>query len=279
MREFNTSGPCNPALHYTVMRAALIAEGQEKVRKGAYFTIFAPRQTGKTTYFRLLLAELKEEGFVPIWISFENLKRVTKERFYQALSHRLRRELALHGLKTDDTIQDAFDLGRFFEKLHSQAQPIVLVIDEFEGIPDGVLSEVMHTFRDIYHQKEIYALHSLILVGVSTIAELVMSTASPFNIAAELQVPYFTFVEVNDLINQYVTESRQPFAEKVIEAIYNNTQGQPGLVCALCLHLVTKIATDKSHPVTTDDFYITLNVFLTKPEVLHLNSSMHDYNY
>ncbi|KHD08586.1 hypothetical protein PN36_22590 [Candidatus Thiomargarita nelsonii] len=49
MREFNTSGPCNPALHYTVMREALIAEGKEKVRKGRYFTLFAPRQTGKTT--------------------------------------------------------------------------------------------------------------------------------------------------------------------------------------------------------------------------------------
>jgi hypothetical protein len=44
MREFNTSGPCNPALHYTVMREALIAEGEEKVRKGRYFTLFAPRQ-------------------------------------------------------------------------------------------------------------------------------------------------------------------------------------------------------------------------------------------
>ncbi|MCP4701736.1 MAG: hypothetical protein GY862_33490 [Gammaproteobacteria bacterium] len=54
MREFNTSGPCNPALHYTVMREALIAEGKEKVRKGRYFTLFAPRQTGKTTYFQLL---------------------------------------------------------------------------------------------------------------------------------------------------------------------------------------------------------------------------------
>jgi hypothetical protein len=27
MREFNTSGPCDPAQHYTVMREALVAEG------------------------------------------------------------------------------------------------------------------------------------------------------------------------------------------------------------------------------------------------------------
>jgi hypothetical protein len=63
------------------------------------------------------------------------------------------------------------------------------VIDEFEGIPDAVLSEVMHTFRKIYHKREYHCLHSLILVGVSTIAELVISSASPFNITEELQIP------------------------------------------------------------------------------------------
>jgi len=31
MREFNTTGPCDPALHYTVMREALMLEGQKKV--------------------------------------------------------------------------------------------------------------------------------------------------------------------------------------------------------------------------------------------------------
>ncbi len=65
MREFNTSGPCNPALHYTVMREALIAKGKEKVNKGRYITLFAPRQSGKTTYFQLLPDELKDD-YVPI---------------------------------------------------------------------------------------------------------------------------------------------------------------------------------------------------------------------
>jgi len=65
MREFNTSGPCNPALHYTVMREALIAKGKEKVRKGRYFTLFAPRQTGKTTYFQLLLSQLLRRKVLP----------------------------------------------------------------------------------------------------------------------------------------------------------------------------------------------------------------------
>ncbi len=264
MREFNTSGPCYPTEHYTVMRQALMAEGKEKVRKGRYFTIFAPRQSGKTTYFQLLLAELQGEGFIPIWLSFENLKTATREQFYASFAHDIQRELAKLNIKTTEVMQNAIGLKNFFEALQQQTNAIVLVIDEFEGIPDVVLSEVMHTFRQIYHQKKTYALHSLILVGVSTLSELVLTSASPFNIAEEFPLPYFTFEEVQDLITQYVTETGQPFEPAVIKAIYENTHGQPGLVCALCQHLVTKVVPDRSQAITMEAIYPTLQFFLTQ---------------
>lgn len=139
-----------------------------------------------------------------------------------------------------------------------------LVIDEFEGVPDSVLSELMHTFRRIYHRKEYSRLHTVILVGVSTVAELVVSAASPFNVVDELEIPYFTREEVRELIQQYVTESGQVFDKEVINAIYDNTHGQPGLVCGLCLHLVERVVTDRSQPVEMQHFYKTLQHFLTE---------------
>jgi len=256
MREFNTSGPCDPSQHYTVMRDVLIAKGFDKVRKGQYFTLFAPRQSGKTTYFQLLLEAVKEEGFTPIWISFEKLKTVTKKVFYRDLNNQLHQRLPQHQIKK--TITNQVDLVEFFE--HCKNQSLVLVIDEFEGLPDSVLSEVMHAFRQMYHQKQYHALHALILVGVSTLAELVISSASPFNVADELKVAYFTEEEVTQLINQYVVESGQLFEPKVIKAIYDNTKGQPGLVCALAAHLVETVPANKT--VTRDDFFRTLNYFL-----------------
>ncbi|MCP4695996.1 MAG: AAA family ATPase, partial [Gammaproteobacteria bacterium] len=168
MREFNTTGPCDPALHYTVMREALIAEGLEKVRKGRYFTLFAPRQTGKTTCFQLLLEAAREENFTPVWISFEHLKTVAKEVFYRDLNQQLHQELAEHGIELKQIVTNPADLVAFFKQLESTA--LVLVIDEFEGMPDSALSEIMHAFRQMYHRKKYHALHSLLLVGVSTIA-------------------------------------------------------------------------------------------------------------
>lgn len=66
MRYFSTSGPCNPDEHYTVMRETLVAKGQTLVERGCYFTIFAPRQAGKTTYFQLLFRQLKQEAYMPV---------------------------------------------------------------------------------------------------------------------------------------------------------------------------------------------------------------------
>ena len=264
MRYFNTSGPCNPKEHYTVMRKALIDRGQDKVQKGRYFTIFAPRQSGKTTYFQLLIQELKKEAYAPIWISFENLKTATRAEFYEALNHRIHRELTAYNIKIDYEIKNQLHLERFFEQIQNQSRLIVLVIDEFEGIPDVVLSEFMHTFREMYHQKQYHALHSLILVGVSTIAELIVSSASPFNIVDELKISYFTFEEVNELIQEYSAESAQTFDKEVIKAVYENTKGQPGLVCGLCAYLIEEVVTDRSISVTMNDLYKTLKHFLTK---------------
>jgi len=264
MRYFNTSGPCNPKEHYTVMRKALIDRGRDKVQKGRYFTIFAPRQSGKTTYFQLLIQELKKEACTPIWISFENLKTATRAEFYEALTYSIHRELAVYNIKIDYEIKNQIHLERFFEQIQNQSRLIVLVIDEFEGVPDSVLSELMHTFRKIYHQKQYYALHSLILVGVSTIAELIVSSASPFNIVDELKISYFTFEEVNELIQEYSAESGQAFDKEVIKAVYENTKGQPGLVCGLCAYLIDEVVTDRSISVSINDLYKTLKHFLTK---------------
>jgi predicted AAA+ superfamily ATPase len=71
MRYFNTYGPCHPAEHYTVLRTNLIAAGLDKVHKGRYLTLFAPRQAGKTTFFQLLFDAIRKEGrYTPIWIKF-----------------------------------------------------------------------------------------------------------------------------------------------------------------------------------------------------------------
>jgi hypothetical protein len=268
MRYFNTSGPCDPERHYTLFRPALLAKGQQLVDQGRYFTLFAPRQTGKTTYFQLLFRQLQTQGYLPVWISFEGLKNASPPKFYRTIHQYLQREFALAGILAAESaalvVEDNIDLQFYLAQISIQSPPIVLVIDEFEDIPAEVMSELLHTLRALYQKREFHKLHTLVLVGVSSVAELVVSSSSPFNIVDQLELPYFTFDEVQALIDQYVSEAGQPFDPTVVKAIYENTRGQPGLVSALCQYLVEEMVPDRSQPVTMTAFYPTLKHFLTE---------------
>jgi len=72
MRYFNTYGPVNAREHYVVPRSALVADLVEQIERGAYFTIYAPRQMGKTTLLRRLRDVLRERpGYLPVALSFQ----------------------------------------------------------------------------------------------------------------------------------------------------------------------------------------------------------------
>ena len=61
MRRFGTQGPVHPQRNYVVSRAADLAEFIRRVKEGRYIVIFAPRQTGKTTFFQRALDVFADE--------------------------------------------------------------------------------------------------------------------------------------------------------------------------------------------------------------------------
>ena len=52
MRRFGTQGRVYPEQHYIVSRSEEIADFLTRIKEGRYIVLFAPRQTGKTTFFR-----------------------------------------------------------------------------------------------------------------------------------------------------------------------------------------------------------------------------------
>ncbi len=90
MREFNTSGPNIPTEHYTLERKSLIEKGINLVKKSRYFTIWAPRQTGKSTYFKLLANKLNRQGYKITQINVENYNNTSEEHFLNDLTDEIR---------------------------------------------------------------------------------------------------------------------------------------------------------------------------------------------
>ena len=71
-KTFNTAGLCFPEKHYMVNPLRRMLEVEELIDQELYFTLHAPRQTGKTTYLHALARKLNaEEKYIALVVSFE----------------------------------------------------------------------------------------------------------------------------------------------------------------------------------------------------------------
>ena len=254
MRLFNTSGPNILAKHYTLPRLELIERGKKLVNNDRYFTIWAPRQTGKSTYFRLLGNALTEEGYYVSYISFENYVKRPYGSFMERLVLALEEDwgLDLKGL----------DIAQIFHKVEQiKDKKLVLIIDEVEGINPEYFGEFLHTIRNAYHSREKHGLKSVIFVGVSNITGVVQSNSSPFNISDNLPIAYFSNQEVFDLLGQHETETGQLFDPSVKTKISDITANQPGLVNGFAAKLVEdnpdKAVIGYTDYLKVEDWYLT----------------------
>ncbi len=258
MRKFNTSGPNILSKHYTITRTDLIKKGIELVQDERYFTIWAPRQTGKSTYFRQLADELIIQGYKVAHINFENYKNASLDSFLSSFTRHIKERWNFD--YTSET-----DLSHIFELIQTQKKDkCVLIIDEVEGINKAYFSDFLHSIRNAYHSRENHCLKSVILVGVSNILGVVSDNASPFNIADNLEVPYFTNEEVYELLGQHETETGQIFEDKVKQKISEITANQPGLVNGFAKKLVDdypnhKILTYEDY-LKVEDWYLRIAI-------------------
>jgi type II secretory pathway predicted ATPase ExeA len=270
MREFNTFGPVNPQYHYHVNRVAVKAAMRQKIEKGRYFTLNAARQTGKTTLFREVIAELEAEGaYFGVLLDFSSLKGFEGARLYERLGSELQEQARRLGVT--ELPRTMRDHGDFVDWLRSavrqRQQPGVLIIDEFDSLPEDILTNMLSLFRAMYLARDnpgYHALHGIILVGVRNIPALLGGTQSPFNIADQFTVPYFTPAEVSDLLTQHTAETGQPFAPEVIKGITHETEGQPFLVNRLGQLLTQEIVPDRTRPITSTDLDYALALLVSE---------------
>ena len=234
-RSFNTSGPNIIAQHYTLMRPKLVAKGLDMVRKDRYFTIWAPRQTGKSTYFRLLATELEKEDFKVCHVNIEAFSAVDEAFLCHHLSKRMS-NVYKYEIKGET-------IDWLFENLMAiPNEKFVFIVDEIEGLNPEMLNRFLHTIRSCYHSRNQHSLKSVILVGVANITGVIQHNASPFNTNDNLEIPYFTKTEIYELFGQHEAESGQVFLPEVKEKICEITAGQPGLVNGFGLQFEEKYA-------------------------------------
>jgi hypothetical protein len=267
MRKFSSYGPPNTKLHYYIPRESLINQtlmqlkGEQYDEGGHYITIWAPRQTGKTWIMREVFLKLKKQTeFDVIILPLQHLSNVTDvNRVVQVLSRELIEQLNLADLCIN-TLED-FEL---LFKRQILIKPLILILDEFDGLDDNVIGLLVGFFRNIYNKRQNqvdkstaekeYLLHSLALIGVRAVLGVENMRGSPFNVQRSVHIPNLTAEEVVSLFNYYQQETGQDIQPEVVQRIYYEFQGHPGLSCWFG-ELLTETYNENCHePITMEHF-------------------------
>jgi hypothetical protein len=270
VRYFNTTGPCDPALHYMLPAAARLPRAARLVEEGRYFVIHAPRQTGKTTTTAALAWEVTAAGrHVVIRFSCER-GEVAADDYGAAelqLLSAIRREVLVRGLPPEfrppDPWPDAAPGSRIYEGLQDWAfacpLPLALIFDEIDALRGQSLLSVLRQLRDGFSVKAHAFPDSVALCGMRDLQDYrvaagsgpvpsspMRSPGSPFNIIeSSLRIGDFTREEVAVLYAQHTAETGQEFTAEAVDRAYDYTQGQPWLVNALAYDITRKRASSR----------------------------------
>jgi hypothetical protein len=237
MRHFSSYGPVDPKVDFCVERRDLVERCVSELVAdpsdgGHFFTIWAPRQAGKTWLMRRAIEEIRArygdrfavgslqmQGALDEKDGEDVLFRTTPRLFREAFGL----ELAAPG-SWDDWMRLFARKGGAFDR------PLILLIDEFDSLPPPVIDALVSRFRAMYLTRDAYFLHGLALIGVRGVLGVDSPRGSPFNVQRSLHVPNLTRDEVADLFGQYQAESRQAVEPEIAGQVFDATRGQPGLV-------------------------------------------------
>ncbi len=268
-RFFNTAGPCDPADHYMLPPDRRLPELRRLIDQKLYFVVHAPRQTGKTTYFRSLAQSLTAEGRYAALLTSCEVGQAAGgdvERGIETVLGALRIAAENHLPEQlrppapDPTTAGGFRLLELLTRWSRQCpRPVVLFLDEVDALFDNLLISVLHQLRTGYADRPGKFPQSVALVGLRDVRDYKrqvrpevqsLGTSSPFNIKVEsLTLPNFTADEVAELYGQHTADTGQPFTPEARVLAFELTRGQPWLVNALARQAVEKLVPDRAVPI------------------------------
>ncbi|MDA0646183.1 MULTISPECIES: ATP-binding protein [Nonomuraea] len=259
-KYFNTTGPCDPRLHYMLPPIPRLPEARTLIEMDRYFVLHAPRQTGKTTVLDALASGLTAEGgTAALMFSCERAKAAGDD--YGAaeslLLDSLRESAELSGwpkkLLPPPSRPRVTPGSRFGAALREWCRRcprrVVLFLDEIDALQGNSLVSVLGQLRDGHNKRSKgYPFPaSVVLCGLRDLRDYKVAAggaperfnaASPFNILADsLRLGDFTADDIAELYDQHTQATGQGFTKDAVDRAFELTQGQPWLVNALAYEI------------------------------------------
>lgn len=259
-RFFNTAGPCQPEIHYTVDPLPRLPGVRDLIDGRHYFVLHAPRQTGKTTYLYALMNQLNKEGkYTALTVNIQasaSGEDAEEAMMFAATAIYSQAKLYLPETEWPEKLdRDVFSQDQLKGYLNRWAEnnpkPIVLFIDEADSLLDDLFLALLRQLRAGFEARPKGFPHSIALIGLRDIRDYKirirpqqesLGTGFPFNIKTKsLFMDIFTPFEVETLLDLHTAETGQVFSQEVREEIYRLSQGQPWLTNALANQIVNEI--------------------------------------
>ncbi len=270
MRKFSSYGSIDRDIHYHVPRKELIENaymqliGENPEKGGHYITVWAPRQAGKTWIMQQVVRKIRKQGeFEVAIISMQSAKtETTDDGVLEVLVRKLGKWFDRELPETDSWK----NLAELFTNKHFE-RPLVLILDEFDALREDFINKFANEFRDIYISRQNEAekpsgeknciLHGLALIGVRSVLGIENVSGSPFNVQRSIRIPNLTYDEVSEMFGWYQRESGEKIEQDVVERLFYETRGQPGLTCwfgELLTEGFEDYKPETGRPVNTEDF-------------------------
>ncbi|HLP45108.1 MAG TPA: AAA-like domain-containing protein [Candidatus Deferrimicrobium sp.] len=298
MRRFSSYGPVNEKLNYYAPRKELIEKGYNQLvgenpeDGGHYFTVWAPRQCGKTWLMQEVVQKIKKMGQYRVaMISMEPAKnKVSEEKILEIFVNKMTQGFQIQFPK----INSISDISSLFTRQYFQ-EPVILIIDEFDSLEEEFINSFAGIFRDIYigrtgepektSNEKFHLLHGVALIGVRSVLGIENVKGSPFNVQRSLHVPNLTYDEVKGMFADYQRDSGQDVDEQVVRTLYKDTCGQPGLTCwfgELLTEGTEDYTNDRNKPISISNYeevYAAATHILPNNNILNLISKVNKPPY
>ena len=289
-RKFSSYGPVDNDLNYYAQRRELVQKtlsrlvGDDPDKGGHYMTVWAPRQTGKTWVMGQVLGKLRsDERFHVLKLNLEHLKMSDDApAIVRDIAEEITKSLGLETVP----VRRIKEFEHVFEK-DVLKKPLILILDEFDALAEEAISAIVGVFRNIYTgrredpnpsaQKK-HLLHAVALIGVRSVLGIENVKGSPFNVQRSVHIPNLTFGEVESMYRWYERESGQAVKQEVIDRVYYETRGQPGLVSwfgELLTEGYEDYKPDHTRPITSghfDEIYVDALDVLPNNNILNIIS-------
>ncbi|MDR0550361.1 MAG: ATP-binding protein [Deltaproteobacteria bacterium] len=298
-KQFNTTGPCVPKKHYMLPVLPRLPFVNELINNENYFTLHAPRQSGKTTFIKALTDKINKDGQrYAFSCSLGNLRNLTdKNEAVTTIISQLNESLLASKVEILKQKADIYDylpgmtapdrkVRRFLNQLCQDLdKPLVVFFDEADSLIGPGLLTFLVQIRDGFNDRDDLVNKfpsSLALVGMRDIRDYLASNhpdsvgahlASPFNIVAKkMTLANFTEREIETLYRQHSLATGQVFEDSAIANAWYWSEGQPWLVNALAREVVTEQLNNDFSVTITKDHIDEAAEILIKRRDTHIDS-------